>query len=175
MKLRSKSSTVATLRLTLNLHEVSSRSIVSRIKSAHVRRNELSWGWNWIPNRTKSYMHIWITKKHFHRVRIIRNMGNSSFDCQGIQTQLLKGQALLSFTYLSSTFFCPCYSGLTLQMLSVGIRKPTLWLILVWGFLEPSLAFLFPTRHDSGSSHVKLSPPVTSLSLTADLASLAIV
>lgn len=118
-------------------------------------------------------MHIWIKKKYNVQTEDYNTHVN-----QKQQLQLLRHPASqrksvihfhLSFYYL---YYGPYDSGLTLQPLSVGLRKPTLCLLLVWCFLESSLDFLFSTRTDS---HVKLSPRVTSLSLTAGLASLAIV
>lgn len=57
---------------------------------------------------------------------------------------------------------------LTFHRFTVGIRKPTLWQFLLWGFLEPSSAFLFPI------SPIQAVPMwnsllVTSLSLSRSL------
>lgn len=93
------------------------------------------------------------------------------------QTELHTGQPLSFCISLHSTFFSDLFFlYLTFHWFAVGIRKPTLWLFLLWGFLEPSSAFLFPI------SMIQAVPMwnsllVTSLSLSLSVgrASLAIV
>lgn len=73
-------------------------------------------------------------------------------------------------------FSDPFFLHLTFHQFTMKIRKPTLWQFLLWGFSEPSSAFLFPI------SPIQAVPMwnsllVTSLSLSLSVgrASLAIV